>query len=491
MRITGRRQEINTLQHFLNSDRPEFLAVYGRRRIGKTFLIRSFFEEKVKDLIFFESVGLKKGTLSEQIGHFTEQIGKVFYQGASLEVGKNWDKTFGTLTTAIESIKVKKKIVLFFDEFPWMATKNSRLIQNLDYYWNMHWSRDPRIKLIICGSSASWIIEKIVNNKGGLHNRLTGKIFLEPFGLYDMKRFLKNNGINLNNRQITEIYMTTGGVPYYLSKIKRGLSAAQNIEQLAFRKKSFFMDEFENLFSSLFDGSDHYVEVIRHISKFRYGVGQEQLFSLLDPSLRGKGGKTILKGLEDASFILSFKPHLHRKKGIYYRVIDEYTLFYLNWIEPLKDTLLKQSLAKGFWEKSYHSPSWYSWSGYAFEAICYKHISQISQALELSPTAIPNTWRYLPKKGMEEKGAQIDLLFDRDDGAITLCEIKYTSQPFAIDKTYAEKLKQKSAVFKERTRTDKQIFLAMISASGLQKTIYSEEMIDRVVTLEDLFAKVQ
>lgn len=486
VKIVGRNEEIQTLNAFLESDRPEFLAIYGRRRIGKTYLIRSFFEDK--DVIFFNTNGAKDGSIKEQIAHFTKQIGDVFYHGAQLKAGKNWDKTFDILTDAFKTVK-DKKIVLFLDEFPWMATKNSKLLQALDYYWNQYWSVNPKIKLIICGSSASWIIDKIVNNKGGLHNRLTRNIKLEPFNLKDTKEYLSKMGIKLNNEHILNIYMIMGGVPYYLSKLEKGYSAVQNIEKLAFRKKSFLLEEFNNLFSSLFEDHETNIEIIRMIAESRYGIGQEDLLKSMGKALHGKTGLKKLKALQDANFIISFKPHLHSKKGIYYKVIDEYTLFYFHFIEPIKNTLLERNLTKGYWDKKYNSPEWSSWSGYAYEAICFKHLSEISAALDLSPTAIPTTWRYVPRKNAREQGAKIDLLFDRDDNAITICEIKYTDEPYSISKAYAEKLQQKINVFQTVTRNKKQIFLAMISAAGIKESIHSKSMIDNEVILDDFFEK--
>ena len=486
--LLNREPEQKILSEFLESDKPEFMAIYGRRRIGKTFLIREFFKNK-KSIIFFNTMGSKDGSLVEQIRHFTKEIGNTFYSGAVLKHGKTWDETFDLLTKAINIVPKNKKIVLFLDEFPWMATKKSRLLQNLDYYWNQHWSQNKRIKLIICGSSASWIINKIINNKGGLHNRITRQILLEPLDLYATKRFLQTIGVKLNNRQILQIYMVTGGVPYYLESIKKGLSATQIIEQLAFRKKSLLLDEFENLFSSLFSNHEICVEMIRLMSQYRYGIGQEELFREMGKNIKGKLGITKLKELEDAGFIISFKPIFHQRRGIYYKLIDEYTLFYLRWIEPIKKTLIKKVLPSGYWEKQQDSAAWASWSGLAFESVCYKHLPQISAALKLSPTAIPSTWRYVPTKGSKEQGAQIDLLFDRADDAITLCEIKYTDYPFTIDKQYAQKIKNKIDVFKKVTRTHKQIFFAMISGTGINKSIYSDELIDDIVTLDDLFKK--
>ncbi|OGT32063.1 MAG: hypothetical protein A3E87_10990 [Gammaproteobacteria bacterium RIFCSPHIGHO2_12_FULL_35_23] len=485
--IIARDSELSTLNAFLSSDQPEFLAIYGRRRVGKTFLIRSFFSER-KDIVFFNSTGMKDGSMLEQIANFTEEMGDAFlYKGAKFEVGKNWRGTFKTLTENIRASS-KKKIVLFFDELPWMATKNSKLLQSLDYFWNQHWSKDNRIKLIICGSSASWIINKIINNKGGLHNRVTHTIFLEPLKLSQAKKFLKNLSINLTDKQILELYMVMGGVPFYLNKVVgKQLSSTQMIENLAFKRKSFLLTEFDNLFLALFDNAEIYIKIIKEIAKHRYGIGQEDLFKKIGKVIQGSSGVEKMAALVDTSFIESFKPLYSKRRGIYYRVIDQYSLFYFHWILPVKNSLLKKSLLQGYWDKIKTKPAWHTWSGLAFEAICYEHLLQIQKALNLSPTAIPSTWRYVPKKNSDERGAQIDLLFDRDDDSITLCEIKYSDKPFVISKEYAEKLQDKLEIFRKVTRTKKQLFLAFIASSGVKKNKYSEALINKTVTLEDLF----
>ena len=486
MRIAGREKELHILERCFNSGKPEFIAMHGRRRVGKTYLIKQCFSQK-KNTIFFFATGTKDALLEEQIANFTDQIGSIFLGGITPQLKKNWNATFKILTDAIKNTPKQKKIVLLFDEFPWMSTKNSRLIQSLDYYWNQHWSMDPRIKLIICGSSASWIINKIVNNTKGLHNRVTQTIRLEPFNLVETKNFLHSAGIKLNHKQITQLYMVMGGIPFYLDKIQKGCSATQLIEELAFQKNSFFISEFNNLFSSLFENHADYIDIVTAIADNRYGISQDKLFQQVPGAIKGIGGLTKLQALKDAGFIASFKPHLNKKKGIYYKVIDEFTLFYLYWIKPIHDTLIQSGLKKGYWDKQHVSPTWKSWSGYAFEAICYKHIFQISDALHLNASAIPTTWRYIPKKESNENGAQIDLLFDRDDDAVSLCEIKYTDAPFKIDKPYAQKLLNKIAVFKKKTKTTKQIFLSVISANGIQPSMYSEELVTGVVVLDDLF----
>jgi len=487
MKVACREEESQILERIYTSNKSELLAIYGRRRIGKTYLIREFFEKKAG--IFFNVTGSKDGSYKKQIEHFTQRIGEIFLGGIQLKVGSNWDETFKLLTEAINKISKKKKVVLFFDELPWMATQKSKLLQTLDHYWNQYWSMDKRIKLIICGSSASWIIEKIINNKGGLHNRVTETIYLQPFTLAQTERYLALNKVKLNHKQMTEIYMVTGGVPYYLSKVEPGLSAAQIIEKLAFKPKALLLDEFDNLFSSLFEDSDAYIEIIKIIAKYRSGIGQESLFKLLKKTAKGNMGLIRLKALEDAGFIISFTPQFHKRRGIFYRVIDEYTLFYLYWIAPLKETQMSRALAQGYWKTLTQTPKWFSWAGYAFEAVCYKHLNQIRQALDLLPSAIPNAWRYIPKnKGKNATlGAQIDLLFDRQDGCITMCEIKYTSKAYTLDKQDAEILENKVKVFQQQTRTKKQIFIAMIVSDSIKENEYYQKLVSRVIHLSDFF----
>jgi len=485
-KLIGREAECQLLQTLLASNRPEFLALYGRRRVGKTFLIREFFKDQ-QEVIFFNVTGSKDGKLGEQVENFAQQLGTVFLSSIVPKIGKTWNEAFKMLTHVIANSPKDKKIVLFFDELPWMATRNSRLLHNLDYHWNQHWSNDSRIKLIICGSSASWIINKIIKSTGGLYNRITRKLHLEPFNLVNTKKFLKAQGINLNNKQIVQLYMVTGGIPYYLSYVEKNLSATQVIEKLAFNKSGFLLEEFDSLFSSLFDDHEVHIDIIRAIAQSRHGIGKRALLEKIGKAHLGGGGIDKLSALEDAGFIISFKPHFHKKRGIYYKLVDEYTLFYLQWIEPLRESLQVRSLDKGNWEEMQNSPAWNNWLGYAFEAVCYKHISQIRKKLSISPTAIANSWRYIPKIKSTETGAQIDLLFDRRDGVITLCEIKYSEKPFVVNKQYAKNLLNKRDTFARQTRTKKQLFIAMIAANGIKDNLYADELINGVVVLDDLF----
>lgn len=479
MKIIGREKEKKLLKEAFDSEKAEFIALYGRRRVGKTYLIKNLFESLKCRFVYVS--GMKNGSYSQQLQNFVEGLRKAFIPG--LEVPQNWREAFEIFTNLVDKIETKNRVVIFLDELPWLATRKSQLLEALDYYWNRYWSHEPRIKLIVCGSAASWILNKIIYNRGGLYNRVTCQIRLEPFSLKETKAFQRANHINLNNRQIIEIYMATGGIAYYLSKLKKDLSAAQNIDELAFNKQGVLYQDFDILFLSIFENADLYADLIRIIAKSRYGISQTALLKQSKMLSSGGTAKQKLTDLEEAGFITSFLSYGHKKKGIYYRCIDEYVYFYLKWIEPFKKSATKFS--KASWTALRTIPSWKSWSGYAFETICMKHIEQIRNALNLDALSFAAAWRHEGKN--EEDGAQIDLLFNRSDDAITICEIKYTEEPFKIDKEYFSQLRRKIEIYKKVTNTKKQIFLAFVTSSGLKPTVYSQEEVSAVVTLEDLF----
>ena len=485
-RVVAREEQVEDINKVISSDQAELLALYGRRRVGKTFLVRKTCENK-KGTVYLNITGTKDGSKSEQIQHFLEQFGEVFLDGIIPQTVNSWDEAFKLLNNAIKKIEKNKKVVIFLDELPWLATPKSKLLQAIDYYWNQHWSWNPAVKLIVCGSSASWIIRKIIKNKGGLHNRVTKEIHLKPFNLKQTKTFLKYLGLKLNNKQILKIYLVTGGIPFYLMFLEKGLSADQLIEKIAFREKAPLLTEFDKLFSSLFKNHESYVEILRHLARHPTGISRAELLDKVGESLNGQGGTKKLNALQESDFIIEFKPHFNSKKGVYYKLIDEYTLFYFRWIEPIRQTLQAFSLDEGNWIEAQSSAEWRAWSGLAFEAVCYKHISQIRKALDISPTAVANSWRYVPSKGKDDQGAQVDLLFDRKDGVISLCEIKYTEKPFVIDKQYARNLLNKQKVFLSRTKTKKQLFISLIASGGAKDNLYFEDFIDSMVVFDDLF----
>lgn len=487
--IVGRTKETAELLDAFESLRAEFIVLYGRRRIGKTFLIEALYG-KEENTYFLHATGIRKGTMAEQLKTFAQSLSKAFYNGIALAAQNSWLDMLDEVHKTIQQADPKKKIVLFLDELPWLCTNKSRLLEAMDYYWNRYWKNDARIKLVICGSSASWMIRKIINHKGGLHNRQTRQIILKPFTLSETRDFLEASSIYLSPEQIVQIYLFCGGVPYYLSYIQKGKSAAQMMDQLCFNASGILYGEFDKLFDALFDDAEIYKNLIRIISTKREGLSIREIEEENEGISKGGTLSQQLKALEEASFIKSFTPLGHQRQGTYYRVIDEYCYFYLRWIEPARKTLSLDQEDPEYWSSKVGTPEYCQWLGYGFEAICYKHIGEIRRALDIKPGAMIGAWRYAPRKNKEnkeERGAQIDLIFDRPDGLITLCEIKYTDAPFEIDQSYFEALTRKREVYKKQTRCNKHLHWVLISAHGLKKNSYSERLIDQVVLLEQLF----
>lgn len=484
MEIIGRKYEKSKLEKIFQSDQAEFCAVYGRRRVGKTYLIREFFEKKA--CVFFRSSGIHKGSFKKQLDKFKKEIEDTFYKGrkgTQLATFTNWHDAFEALKDAIELFVRKQKVIIFLDEIPWMATPKSGLLEAVDYYWNRYWSADKRIKLIICGSAASWIIENVLHDTGGLHNRVTLRLPIDPFSLAETRDYLEYKNIHYSNEQILTFYMCLGGIPFYLNYAEKGLSAIQNINNACFQKKGTLYDEFDSLFASLFNKDDIHKEIISFIAKKREGISRSDIESKFEY----KGGRLTerLKELEEAGFITAFIPW-KRERGIYYKVIDEYTLFYLTWIAPRSASRISKNINDQYWEILSSKPAWKSWSGYAFEAVCFKHSNQIKKALRIPDGSDFSSWRY-SSSNKDESGVQIDLIFDRPDNIVNLCEIKYCNSPFVIDKKYAAHILYREKVYIKETKTNKQIFNSMIVSAGLKKTIYSEEVISSFAVLDDLF----
>ena len=486
--IIGRELEIQQLDTIFSSNKAEFLAVYGRRRVGKTFLIREFFSKK--DCFFFYALGAQHARVSEQIYQFVRAIEETFYQTRiRLKEPATWAETFELLHQHLEQHNASK-LVLFFDELPWLASQRSGFLAQLTYYWNKYWSTHSNIKLIVCGSAASWMIENIIHHRGGLYNRVTVKMLLEPFDLNETKQFLMAKKCKFTEVQIAELYMILGGVPYYLDFIDKKLSIPQNINHLCFHSKGQLLYEFQQLYTSLFAHAEYHEEIIRLLATKRKGMSK---IELIEKSKLSSDGGTLtkrLRELEASGFIERFTPYGYKERNGYFRICDEFTLFYLTWIKPHLATLKRIKNVSDYWLEICQMPTFKSWAGYAFEALCFKHIDIIKRKLGIHASAFIGSWQYIPKKGSPEHGAQIDLLFDRHDDVITICEIKHTQHPYQLTKEEAKRLQTKIACFIHKTKTTKQIHTILITNHPIKSTMYSEEMIVQNVILKDLLTKL-
>jgi len=481
--LTARVSETQQLDAIWKSPRAEFLVLYGRRRVGKTFLIREYFKNQG---VYFELTGLHKGNMTRQLENFFEKFLTQFESDIPVREPKNWRDAFLLLNALIERSPKNKKIVIFLDELPWLATKKSGLLQEIDYFWNGYWVSKQNVILILCGSAASWMLDNVIHDKGGLHNRITRRILLRPFNLRDTKEYIDANKLNKSSKQILDMYMVLGGIPLYLQQIKRGLSAPQNIEQICFNENGLLFDEFEKLYRSLFLHHEEYIEIVKAIALRHYGISIGDLLATLKKT---SGGRFIkqLRDLEAAGFIQKFIPFGKKSRDRYYRTSDEFTSFYYYWQEEYLSLDIR-SRTKNYWTSRVNTPRWNTWCGYAFENVCFKHIPNIQAALGIEATPITvSSWQYQPKYPDKTPGCQIDCLFDRDDGVITIIEFKYSTHMITIDKEYAQKLKEKILVFEKQTGTKKKVSLVLVTTVGLNKNSWSEDLIDQVVTIDDLF----
>jgi len=477
--IYARIRELKVLEQLYTSGQAEFLAIYGRRRIGKTFLIREYFKKKG---VYFALTGVKGANVRKQLKNFSEEFDRVF--GSSERyVPKDWFEAFALLRKAIEKLKGEERIILFFDELPWLATPRSGFLDDLDHFWNRYMSDNKRVILIVCGSAASWMIKKVVQDKGGLHGRLTAKIRLLPFDLSETEVFLRQRGVTLSRKAIIDIYMAIGGVPKYLSYIQKGKSAMQIIGHLCFDGP--LTDEFNELYSSLFENHNRHINIVKAMAEHPGGLTKTELAKATDMS-PGGGMNGVIEELEQSGFILPTRDFGKQKKEMRFRLIDEYSLFYLKWAPRAKESNLT-GMDDKFWMNVFNTPLGQIWAGYAFEILCFKHLSRIKEALGISGVLTnASGWNYKPPKGSTEKGIQIDLLIDRADNCINLCEIKYCNDEFVINKTYDQELRTKKSTFLSHSKTRKSVFTTLISPYGIKKNGYFATA-EVTLTMEDLF----
>ena len=472
--MVGREQEKEILNKVYQSNKSEFVAIIGRRRVGKTFLIREFF----KGLLDFEMIGLKDGTKSQQLRNFAYSL-KDVSASDELKVPQDWLEAFYYLKEYLEKeVSHQKKKVVFIDELPWIASAKSDFLTGFSFFWNSYASK-TNIVVIVCGSATAWMIRKIINDKGGLHNRVTRKIIIQPFTLTETEAYFNARNIHFDRYQILQLYMTTGGIPHYLDQIEGGKSAIQNIDDVCFHPQGMLRTEFDNLYGSLFTHPERYENIVKILASTWKGLNRNEIVKAT--TMKDGGGLTsILQELEQSGFITSYVPFNKKRKATLYRLTDNYSLFYLKFIQPLATNQANS------WQSLSQSQSWKSWSGYAFENICLQHIEKIKAALGIAGVHTQQ-YSFFAKATETVKGTQIDLLIDRQDNVINLCEIKFYNDEFSISKSYAENLQHKKRIFKRLSKTKKQIFITLITTYGLSPNKHSLGLVDNVLALKHFF----
>ena len=471
MKIIGREKEKAALHQYMASRVPEFLVVYGRRRIGKTFLIREHFDLKFD----FYVTGLANGKKEDQLHIWNEAIRLSF--GGSFDRAANWLDAFTLLKSKLARRNKSKRKIIFIDEAPWMDTPKSGFLTALEHFWNGWASARPDIFLIICGSATSWIVKNLLKSRGGLHNRATRRMRLLPFTLKETESYLTEKEINIGRYRTCELYMIFGGVPYYLSLLGKGLSLPQNVDALCFDDNGSLRSEFNEVYSTLFKNADNYMKVVTALSTKMKGLTRDEI--IRETRLASGGGLTaLLEELELCGFIRSYPHHLMDENLYLYQLADPFSLFHLRFMKG------KKPKNPRFWTSNLDNPVLSAWKGYAFEQVCLAHSEQIKQALGIAAISTEmSSWR----SRHSSPGAQIDLLFDRKDGIINLCEMKYYKAEYAISSKEETNLRNKIAVFEAESRTKKAVHLTIVTTYGLTQNIHSG-IVHSEVTLDALYA---
>ena len=472
--IIGRKEEYQRLDKCMRERTSQLVIVYGRRRVGKTFLINQYFN----DTYAFKLTGSYNEPKEVQLEAFAEELYR--RTGLKKEIPKDWRQAFRELREYIEISSLKEKCVVFFDEMPWLDTHKSGFLKAFEFFWNDFGSARNNLVFIVCGSATSWLVDNIEQNKGGLFNRQSCKIFLNPFTLHETEEYLVNKNFSWSRYDIAECYMILGGIPYYLSLLDSRLSYSQNIDNLFFRKKSELWDEFDHLYYTLFKTSSNYIKIVSALSKKKEGCTRTEISDLTGLPANGNLTK-ILKNLIDSGFVRENLFFGNKKRETRYQLADYYTCFYFHFLKGKKRT------DEHYWSNSLDLPARKAWAGLTFEQVCKDHVAQIRRSIGISGVLSEiSTWSTKGDKNLGIPGAQIDMLIDRRDRVISLCEMKFSVNDYIIDKNYNEKLRNKMEAFRLQTKTRKALQIIFVTTYGVRQNSYSG-IIQGQVTLDDLF----
>ncbi len=477
-KLVGRDRERKTLAAAMGSSDPELVALYGRRRVGKTFLVR----EELGPDICFELTGMYRVPLGMQLRSFSLALGDALGRGIAPVVPQSWLEAFRQLRAMLEALpKRRRKRVVFLDEMPWLASRRSGFLSAFEHFWNSWASTRRELVVVVCGSAAAWMLNRLLRARGGLHNRVTRRIRLTPFMLTEARQLLATRRVELDTYQLLELYMAFGGVPHYLKEIERGESAAQCIDRVCFAPEGLLREEFGEVYASLFEKADRHQQIVRALATKRRGLTRNELLAATGLPTGG-GTTTTLKELEASGFVMRTPQFGLKVKDEVYRLTDEHSLFHLFWIEK------HRGRAEGVWIRKRRSPAWRAWSGYAFEGVCLKHAEALRRALGISGVETSeSTWQRRPQDAGEQ-GAQIDLLIDRQDRCINLCEMKFCEGEFVVDKAYAQSLRNKREVFARATSTRKALFTTLVTTHGVRANRHRDAVVDRSVEVDSLLA---
>jgi len=473
--MIGRKTEVKRLRRAYEARESQFVAVYGRRRIGKTYLINEVFHNHYS----FHAVGMERARKREQLESFRIELRNQGWPACpKLE---SWLEAFSELGKMLESRPESRKVI-FLDELPWFDSPCSGFLSAFEHFWNGWACLRKDVMLIVCGSATTWIVDKVLRSRGGLHNRVTCQIPLKPFTLRECEEYAAYKRLGFSRKDVVEAYMALGGVAYYWNLLQEGLSVAQNFDLLFFGEQDEMRREFNYVFNSLFKMPTLHISIVRLLGQQKIGMTRDAIVRKLGAASGGTLSE-CLNELVQCDFLRCYNSVDKAKSGGVYQLIDPYCLFYFEFIESWRGSDPNR------WTKNVVSPSINSWRGRAFERVCFWHIPQIKQKLGISGIeANVYSWRG-KMEDPNDSAAQIDMLIDRSDGVVDICEIKYSAEPYEMTKDENEKMLHRCLVFQKNGHVRRSVRTVLVSAVGLKPGKYSGNIM-AVVTGEDLFAEI-
>ena len=481
-KLIGREREIKQLNDYVTSERPEFIAIYGRRRVGKTYLVNQLFGGKMA----FSMTGVLEGTKDEQMEAFIDAMEE--YSGKLIEKPKTWMEAFRVLKAFLKKkVVLKQRCIVFLDELPSMDTQRSGFVRALGYFWNSWASLQDNLTLIVCGSATSWMIRHIVDDKGGLHDRITHKMHLRPFTLRETELYFASRDFKWERLSVMQAYMTFGGIPYYLSLLHKQESFAMNIDRLFFSEDEEMRREYKRLYSTLFNSPDSYTAIVSALSKVRHGLTRNELRKSLGKDSSG----SLSKKLEDLVNCDIIRKYVVREKNVkknsaIYQLTDFYSIFYLTFVPRAK-------AETGYWTNHIGTSEVNAWLGLSFERLCMAHVSQIKHALHIDHIATKfYSWRGKRAiSGTEQdlnvaKKPQIDMILERADRIINIMEMKYSESEYTLDKEENGKIRRRVEAFRKETGVKEALWSALVTTYGLTNGIHSSTFV-ATITMDDLF----
>lgn len=464
--IVGRTHEQQLLDECMASGKAELIAIYGRRRIGKTFLVKQYFDEQFD----FYMTGIYDASKRDQLANFNRQLNS--YSGAYYPIVDDWFDAFAQLRHFLSGRDSSKPIVIFFDELPWLDTPRCKFVKAFELFWNEWASSRANLKMIVCGSATTWMTSRLLGDKGGLHNRVTRPIKLSSFTLAETEAFLIKKGFPQSRMQMLDAYMALGGTPFYLDLLRPALSVSQNIDQLFFAEGAPLRNEYDFLFRSLFNDAPTYRRIVELLATKLKGLTKQEIVKALKLNDNGNLAE-ILSNLCNCDFLRRYNAFGYKERDAMYQLVDNYCLFYLRFVKSDRSQDTRR------WSNTTNDGQRKAWNGYAFEQVALRHIEQIKRRLGINGLRSDvASW--------QTDGAQIDLVIDRADRVINLCEMKYTDAPFAVTKAYHKLMIERRELFRNKTQTSKALHLTMVVPFGIKGNAQSTE-IQSVITLDDLF----